>query len=44
MIEALASELKIMVRLGKDVHTNVVKLLGAVTDNVAKRMTRPQTL
>ncbi|XP_018563787.1 vascular endothelial growth factor receptor 1 isoform X2 [Anoplophora glabripennis] len=34
-IKALASELKIMVHLGK--HLNVVNLLGACTKNVAKR-------
>ncbi|XP_008191844.1 vascular endothelial growth factor receptor 1 isoform X1 [Tribolium castaneum] len=34
-IRALASELKIMVHLGK--HLNVVNLLGACTKNVAKR-------
>ncbi|KAH1027653.1 vascular endothelial growth factor receptor 1-like isoform X2 [Dendroctonus ponderosae] len=34
-IKALASELKIMVHLGK--HINVVNLLGACTKNVAKR-------
>ncbi|XP_060530619.1 vascular endothelial growth factor receptor 1 isoform X2 [Cylas formicarius] len=34
-IRALASELKIMVHLGK--HVNVVNLLGACTKNVAKR-------
>ncbi|CAH1128807.1 unnamed protein product [Ceutorhynchus assimilis] len=34
-IRALASELKIMVHLGK--HINVVNLLGACTKNVAKR-------
>lgn len=34
-IKALASELKIMVHLGKNL--NVVNLLGAVTKNVAKR-------
>lgn len=33
-IKALASELKIMVHLGK--HINVVNLLGACTKNVAK--------
>lgn len=33
-IKALASELKIMVHLGK--HLNVVNLLGACTKNVAK--------
>lgn len=33
-IKALASELKIMVHLGK--HVNVVNLLGACTKNVAK--------
>lgn len=32
-IKALASELKIMVHLGK--HVNVVNLLGACTKNVA---------
>lgn len=35
-IKALASELKIMVHLGK--HLNVVNLLGACTKNVVKRM------
>lgn len=34
-IRALASELKVMVHLGK--HLNVVNLLGACTKNVAKR-------
>lgn len=34
-IKALASELKIMVHLGK--HLNVVNLLGACTKNVVKR-------
>ncbi|XP_045479289.1 vascular endothelial growth factor receptor 1-like isoform X2 [Harmonia axyridis] len=34
-VKALASELKIMVHLGK--HLNVVNLLGACTKNVAKR-------
>ncbi|XP_001600926.2 vascular endothelial growth factor receptor 1 isoform X2 [Nasonia vitripennis] len=34
-IRALASELKIMVHLGK--HLNVVNLLGACTNNIAKR-------
>ncbi|XP_043268630.1 vascular endothelial growth factor receptor 1 isoform X2 [Venturia canescens] len=34
-IRALASELKIMVHLGK--HLNVVNLLGACTKNIAKR-------
>ncbi|KAF5277868.1 hypothetical protein FQA39_LY06020 [Lamprigera yunnana] len=34
-VRALASELKIMVHLGK--HLNVVNLLGACTKNVAKR-------
>ncbi|XP_074100379.1 PDGF- and VEGF-receptor related isoform X2 [Cotesia typhae] len=34
-IRALASELKIMVHLGK--HLNVVNLLGAYTKNIAKR-------
>ncbi|XP_056632203.1 vascular endothelial growth factor receptor 1-like isoform X1 [Diorhabda sublineata] len=34
-LKALASELKIMVHLGK--HLNVVNLLGACTKNVAKR-------
>lgn len=34
-IRALASELKIMVHLGK--HINVVNLLGAVTKDVSKR-------
>lgn len=34
-IKALASELKIMVHLGK--HVNVVNLLGACTKNVTKR-------
>lgn len=33
-IRALASELKIMVHLGK--HLNVVNLLGACTNNIAK--------
>lgn len=33
-IKALASELKVMVHLGK--HLNVVNLLGACTKNVAK--------
>lgn len=33
-IKALASELKIMVHLGR--HINVVNLLGACTKNVAK--------
>lgn len=33
-IKALASELKVMVHLGK--HINVVNLLGACTENVAK--------
>ena len=33
-IKALASELKIMVHLGK--HINVVNVLGACTKNVAK--------
>lgn len=33
-VKALASELKIMVHLGK--HLNVVNLLGACTKNVAK--------
>lgn len=36
-IKALASELKIMVHLGK--HLNVVNLLGACTKNVAKSKT-----
>lgn len=36
-IKALASELKIMVHLGK--HLNVVNLLGACTKNVVKRNT-----
>lgn len=36
-IKALASELKIMVHLGK--HVNVVNLLGACTKNVAKSKT-----
>ena len=35
LIKALASELKIMVHLGK--HLNVVNLLGACTKNVSKR-------
>ncbi|CAH0548057.1 unnamed protein product [Brassicogethes aeneus] len=35
LIKALASELKIMVHLGK--HLNVLNLLGACTKNVAKR-------
>lgn len=34
-IKALASELKIMVHLGK--HINIVNLLGACTKNVGKR-------
>ncbi|XP_068082704.1 vascular endothelial growth factor receptor 2 [Anabrus simplex] len=34
-VKALASELKIMVHLGK--HLNVVNLLGACTSNIAKR-------
>jgi FMS-like tyrosine kinase 1 len=34
-LKALASELKIMVQLGK--HTNIVNLLGAVTKNLIKR-------
>lgn len=34
-IKALASELKIMVHLGK--HLNVVNLLGACTKNISKR-------
>jgi FMS-like tyrosine kinase 1 len=34
-IKALASELKIMVHLGK--HLNVVNLLGACTKNLTKR-------
>lgn len=34
-IRALASELKIMVHLGK--HINIVNLLGACTKNVGKR-------
>lgn len=34
-VKALASELKIMVHLGK--HLNVVNLLGACTKNVTKR-------
>lgn len=34
-IKALASELKIMIHLGK--HINVVNLLGACTKNVVKR-------
>ncbi|XP_018563792.1 vascular endothelial growth factor receptor 1 isoform X2 [Anoplophora glabripennis] len=34
-IKALASELKIMIHLGK--HLNIVNLLGACTKNVAKR-------
>ena len=34
-IKALASELKIMVHLGK--HLNVVNLLGACTKNIANR-------
>ena len=34
-IRALASELKIMVHLGK--HLNVVNLLGACTKNITKR-------
>lgn len=37
-IKALASELKIMVHLGK--HVNIVNLLGACTKNVAKRKFR----
>ena len=36
-IKALASELKIMVHLGK--HINIVNLLGACTKNVGKRKT-----
>lgn len=35
-IRALASELKIMVHLGK--HLNVVNLLGACTKNIAKSL------
>lgn len=35
-VRALASELKIMVHLGK--HLNVVNLLGACTKNISKRM------
>lgn len=34
-VRALASELKIMVHLGK--HLNVVNLLGACTKNISKR-------
>lgn len=34
-VRALASELKIMVHLGK--HLNVVNLLGACTKNICKR-------
>lgn len=34
-IKTLASELKVMVHLGK--HINVVNLIGACTKNVAKR-------
>lgn len=34
-IKALASELKIMVHLGK--HVNIVNLLGACTKHIAKR-------
>lgn len=34
-IKALATELKIMVHLGK--HVNIVNLLGACTKNVGKR-------
>lgn len=34
-IKALASELKIMIHLGR--HINVVNLIGACTKNVAKR-------
>ena len=34
-IRALASELKIMIHLGK--HLNVVNLLGACTNNIVKR-------
>lgn len=34
-VRALASELKIMIHLGK--HLNVVNLLGACTKNISKR-------
>lgn len=37
-IKALASELKIMIHLGK--HINVVNLLGACTKNVVKRKSK----
>lgn len=37
-VRALASELKIMVHLGK--HLNVVNLLGACTKNISKRKYR----
>lgn len=37
-VRALASELKIMVHLGK--HLNVVNLLGACTKNISKRTYR----
>lgn len=36
VMRALVSELKIMVHLGQ--HLNVVNLLGAVTQNIAKSM------
>lgn len=41
-VRALASELKIMVHLGK--HLNVVNLLGACTKNIAKRKSCPEII